>query len=121
MKPGMQNEDLEQLLHRYEPAAPPPSLRARVMNVHGGATRAWPWAAAAAALLALTVWLHDATTRVAGRYAGASVDAGGEHALASMMGDTDEARLMARRIAAMDAEARRSAAPVATAGTGDGQ
>jgi hypothetical protein len=115
----MNEDDLEQLLQRYEPAGPPPSLRARVVAARPDAMRAWPWAVAAAALLALTVWLHDATARVVGRYADLAADASGEDALISMMGDTDEARAIARRIAVMDADARRRARPVATTGAGD--
>jgi hypothetical protein len=49
--------DLEDLLRRYRPADPPPGLEARIF----GEPRVWPWAAAAAALLALTLGLQVAS------------------------------------------------------------
>jgi hypothetical protein len=62
----MDERDVEQLLARYRPANPPPSLDEWI----GGLTaapaehspRVWPWAAAAAALLAITVALDASTS-----------------------------------------------------------
>lgn len=47
----MQDHDIENLLRRYRPVGPPADLHARLAP----ARRAWPWAAAAAALLAITL------------------------------------------------------------------
>jgi len=59
----MKDEDeIEQLLRRYTPAGPGASLDRRIarLSTHGrrAEVRTWPWAAAAAALLAMTVGLH---------------------------------------------------------------
>lgn len=43
------SDEIEELLQRYRPAAPSPELRARVLAQR--ADRAWPWVAAAAAVL----------------------------------------------------------------------
>ncbi|MGH9312073.1 MAG: hypothetical protein ACRD1S_02630 [Vicinamibacterales bacterium] len=62
----MDEKDLEALLRRYRPADPPPALRERC--VAGAAVEparsAWPWAAAAAALLAGTIGLGAAAARL---------------------------------------------------------
>ena len=59
----MLEPDIEDLLRRYRPSGPPPELRARVLANEAAAGRTWPWAAAAAALLAATmglqVWTRD--------------------------------------------------------------
>jgi len=64
----MDERDIEQLLGRYRPADPPASFDERISELIAAAgrrkPRVWPWAAAAAALLAITVGLH-AGTRVA--------------------------------------------------------
>ena len=52
----------EDLLRKYRPAAPPPDLRARILVPERAA---WPWAVAAAALLALTVGLRLQTGALA--------------------------------------------------------
>jgi hypothetical protein len=58
----MHDRDVERLLRRYRPADPAQSLDERIAGLAGAPTRreprAWPWAAAAAALLAITVGLH---------------------------------------------------------------
>jgi hypothetical protein len=57
----------EDLLRKYRPVGPPGDLRARLLVPE---QVAWPWAVAAAALLALTVGLHAATgSRARGEYA----------------------------------------------------
>ena len=48
----MKDEEIEALLGRYRPIARTGELRL------GRAPRAWPWAMAAAALLAITIGLH---------------------------------------------------------------
>ena len=48
----MHDDDLEHLLRRYRPVGPSPDLRARALVPR--AASAWPWLAAAAALLLFT-------------------------------------------------------------------
>jgi len=59
----MSDPKLEELLHRYRPAGPPPDLRNRITALIA-ARRTWPWAAAAAALLLTTCALQVATDRI---------------------------------------------------------
>jgi hypothetical protein len=58
----MDDHDLEQLLRRYRPIAPPADLRSRVLELPGE-DRAWLWTAAAAALLVLGIALHESADR----------------------------------------------------------
>ncbi len=58
----MDDRDLEELLRRYKPGGPPPELRARIVST-SLVRRTWPWAAAAAALLALTIGVHASAGR----------------------------------------------------------
>ena len=53
----MKEEDIERLLAAAKPVGPRPELRARILSRHRP-RRAWPWAAAAAAMLALTTLLQ---------------------------------------------------------------
>jgi hypothetical protein len=48
----MTDPELDDLLRRYRPAGPPAELRARLIASAAPMPRTWPWAAAAAALLA---------------------------------------------------------------------
>lgn len=59
----MDDPQIESLLRRYQPAGPPPALRVRVLATPT-VGRAWPWAVAAAALLALTFALQISTARL---------------------------------------------------------
>lgn len=61
----MTGPEIEDLLRRYRPAGPPPELGARVMTEAGPVGRTWPWVAAAALLLATTLYLHSAADRLA--------------------------------------------------------
>jgi hypothetical protein len=54
----MTDPEIEDLLRRYRPAGPPPDLRGRVMTEAAPVGRTWPWAAAAAVLLATVVGLN---------------------------------------------------------------
>lgn len=56
--------DIESVLKRYRPAGPDPDLRARVLLTAGPSGRIWPWAAAAAVLLSVTLGCHAATARI---------------------------------------------------------
>ena len=59
----MDEEKIRELLDRYRLVGPPADLRARALAPVTRALRVWPWAAAAAALLAATVGLHVASNR----------------------------------------------------------
>lgn len=63
----MTDRELDDLLRRYRPAGPPPELCARIAAGVAPAARTWPWAAAAAALLAAVCALHFWTNNVYGR------------------------------------------------------
>jgi hypothetical protein len=59
----MQDSELEALLKKYRPVDPPHGLERRIFDPPPGRIarterRTWPWAVAAAALLAITVGLH---------------------------------------------------------------
>ena len=59
----MDDRDVEALLARYRPADPDPEFESRLsFRLKAEATessgRTWPWAVAAAALLAITIGLH---------------------------------------------------------------
>lgn len=70
----MDERDLEQLLGRYHPADPPASLDERIAALHAAPAlrppRVWPWAAVAAALLAITVGLHSGRRVPPGEWSG---------------------------------------------------
>jgi hypothetical protein len=57
-------DDIEELLRRYQPAGPPPSLHGGIFRNAGDGRRTWPWVAAAAALLAISLALHAASNRL---------------------------------------------------------
>ena len=59
----MSDPKLEELLHRYRPAGPPPDLRNHIAALIS-ARRTWPWAVAAAVLLLTTCALQVATDRI---------------------------------------------------------
>ena len=61
----MRDDDIETVLKRYRPVGPDPGLRGRIL-ARAAPRRAWPWAAAAAALLAATAGFHAATARLQG-------------------------------------------------------
>jgi hypothetical protein len=87
----MNEHDVERVLERYRPVGPPERLRARILTPDSSA-RVWPWAAVAAALLALVVGLNADRDRLIG-----SVDAPVEpdartreiQAVAEMIGVSD--------------------------------
>jgi hypothetical protein len=101
----VKDEDVEALLGRYRPAARMPELRARAVP------RTWPWAAAAAALLAITIGLH-ASVRPAPE---PPIDPVRVQALTEQLGGGPDARRLAEAIvhadAARDAERAAILAP----------
>lgn len=93
----MDEDKVRELLDRYRPAGPPPELR-RLALRPAAPDRIWPWAAAAAVLLAATVAIHFATSDAIRRLALPTVDT--TSALAEAMGGDEEARNVARAIVA---------------------
>jgi hypothetical protein len=115
----MKNDrDVESLLRRYEPAGPPSELRARVVGARGdGRRRAWPWVAAAAALLIATFGLHVASARLSGTWVEPAVDARAQAIadLAEMLGGDEGAKGVAEQVIARDEDAQKDL-PVGTSG-----
>lgn len=93
----MRDSEIEELLRRYQPVAPSPDLSARIFDER--VSRIWPWAAATAALLAMTVGLHAATNRLVSREVPAASEARPTvDELAAALGGGEDARRMAELI-----------------------
>jgi hypothetical protein len=60
----MNDDEIESVLRRYRPVGPPADLEARLVP----ARRTWPWAAAAAAILALTLAARIGVDALAARF-----------------------------------------------------
>ena len=99
----MKDDELEDLLRRVRPLGPSSRLRTRIVGAEPHAGRTWPWAAAAAAMLTMTVVLHAGATRMART---ASAPPGGLDrgvgALTNMFGGDAAARAAAEAIVAID-------------------
>lgn len=95
--------DLEDLLNRYRPGKPPPDLRARILD-DAVPSRAWPWAAAAAALVACTLGLRFAGGAEINdvRQSPPDVTALAVSQLAEVLGGTEDARRAADVIVAQE-------------------
>ena len=93
----MDDDKVRELLSRYQPIWPPSGLRERAFAASTHRSRTWPWAAAAAALLAAAIGLHVATNRVLARVAAPAVSLSVD-ALATAMGGDEAARAAARLI-----------------------
>jgi hypothetical protein len=102
----------EDLLRKYRPAGAPADLRARLLVPERAA---WPWMAAAAALLALTVGLHAATAVMAKQSLAPTEDPFGFDTrvslLAEAMGGNDEARRAAMLLVTGEEIERRLSMP----------
>jgi hypothetical protein len=100
------DRQVEDLLKRYRPSGPPDSLRARALTPSRHA-RVWPWATAAAALLAITVGLQGAAAgAMAAADIGSMPDTSAAAAeLAEAFGGDAVARRMAEQF--IDEELRR--------------
>ena len=101
----MHERDVETLLTRYRPAAPRAELAAAITRLPNYQItrypRTWPWAVAAAALLAISVGLHAAVPPAPDT--SPLVDAQRVQAIAEDLGGTPESRIMAEWIARHEA------------------
>ena len=98
----MTDEELVRVLQRYRPAGPPAHLRTRiVIGSSPAAAQIWPWASAAAALLLGSLWLSASASAQIRRADVSPPDpmAAEIEQLTAILGDTDEARLIAEAIA----------------------
>ena len=105
----------EDLLRKYRPVGPPAGLRARLLVPERAA---WPWAVAAAVLVAVTLGFHAATGALKAPNGTADEDPlGVDQRIAygtAALGGGDEARRVATLIV-MEEEARRALPAVAAA------
>jgi hypothetical protein len=102
------NPEIEELLRRYRPAEPPSDLCDQISKFPhfqiSKSPRTWPWAVAAAALLAMTVGLHAGTFgRLEDEY---PVDERRVQAVADDLGGP-QSRVMAQWIVLQEARADR--------------
>jgi hypothetical protein len=110
------HDDLERRLRRYTPLAPPAHLRRRLFDHERSPRRAWPWAAAAAAMLAAAVWLHSSSTALVTDLAGVSrndVRAAEVAALAELLGVDQDSVAVAEDIVRLETMRMALMAPAA--------
>lgn len=119
----MTDDEIERLLGRYAPVSPTPSLRARVVAPDAiESRRAWPWAVAAAAMLALIVALQMGSGKLLLDTAEAlrpAVRTEETDALEAMLSDTEDPRGTAKRMIDrrdLDRALEESVVPVGTSG-----
>lgn len=89
--------DIESLLRRYRPVGPPSGLQARIFGEECLA-RTWPWAAAAAALLAMTIVVQAAIYGIVAREAPVAEIGPTVEELVDLLGGGEEARRTAELI-----------------------
>ena len=97
----MDDRDLETMLGRYRPAAADAGLKGRVLGPAAATGRTWPWAVAAAALLAMSLGLHmNASRGMAKMQAGLPPDerAVALQGLAEKLGGTAASRELAEQL-----------------------
>jgi hypothetical protein len=94
----MDETRITELLRRFKPVGPPPELRMFALYPVR-ADRIWPWATAAAALLAAALGLHVAADRTLATIA-VPIDPSSVDALAAAMGGDEEAGRVARLMVA---------------------
>jgi hypothetical protein len=104
-KSGEQDGDIKELLSRYRPAGPRSDRWAEISALPHSqiskSERAWPWAVAAAALLAVSVGLHAAV--LPPPETSSLVDAARVQAIVDQLGGSPENRTMAEWIASREA------------------
>ncbi len=105
----MKDEQIEALLRRYRPIArlPLDGGRSSPEDPVQRLPLTWPWAVAAAALLAITVGIHAAV--VAAPEPSQAVDAQRVQAITNDLGGTEESRVVAEWLARYQARAERDA------------
>lgn len=94
----MNDRQISEMLTRYRPVEPDEGVRARVLAQRPPVGRVWPWAAAAAALLAATIGLHTATSRRIATYNPEQAGADAVDSLTAALGGDRTARRMAEWI-----------------------
>ena len=107
----MDDRDVEQLLTRYRPAGPSSSLDGRIGHLAAmpprQSPRVWPWAAAAAALLALTAGFHSpARTSAADSLNTDPIFRDAVSALSTQLGGDATARMLADTMLRQEAAER---------------
>jgi hypothetical protein len=115
------DRQVEELLRRYRPAAPPESLRERCVPAPRLAP-VWPWATAAAALLAITFALEAAATDAMASAGVAVAPDTTEQAaaqLAETLGGDDASRRLAKQV--IGDEMRRDQEAVSTSAAPAGE
>src|SRR5687768_10440178 len=104
-KSGEQDADIEEILSRYRPAGPRSDLWAEISTFPHSqiskSERVWPWAVAAAALLAVSVGLHAAV--LPPPETSSLVDPVRVQAIVEQLGGSPENRVMAEWIARREA------------------
>ena len=107
-KSHKEDPEIEELLSRYRPAEPRADLWVQISTFPNSqiskSERIWPWAVAAAALLAVSVGLHAA---VVPPPEPSLVDAARVQAIADELGGGADSRLMAEWIAGREAASER--------------
>lgn len=97
--------EIEELLSRYRPAPPRADLRNQISKLPNiqisKSERVWPWAAAAAALLAVTIGLHAAV--VPAPEPSSLVDPARVQVIAEELGGGADSRIVAEWIARREA------------------
>lgn len=97
----MDDRDIETLLAKYRPGEPPAGLQASIHQLTTSPTHqlTWPWAVAAAALLAIAIGLHVRAPAATDFAASADRDRRAETITAELGGSAAD-RLLARAVTA---------------------
>lgn len=103
--------EIEELLRRYQPGAPPTDLWNQIAGLPQSqvsrSLRTWPWAVAAAALLTIAIGLHGAV--VPAPDASPAVDSQRAKAIEQELGPTAGSEAMAEWMARREARVRQDA------------
>ena len=100
MSSTQEEDDILALLRAVVPLGPPPDLRERIFAA--GQPSAWRWAAAAAALLIVTMALQSWTDRIAQVVRPSSPTASAVAGLTDLLGGGEEARSIAAWVVALE-------------------